>query len=400
MVMRTEIALPRLRDDAVIRRFDGHGSSAQHVVAIDGRHFVASEAVAALLELTRKSESLAGLAERMSARFGKPFSAHEIERVLREQIPAILFHAGQGELLRGPLHLRLRLLSAEMLRPILHATRGLFTPIVAIVLGALFLAGDCLVAVELSRHGLESFATASLPGAFALILAGIAVHELGHLSACHRYGASHGGLGIGLYWCLPAFYAEVHGAWLLTRTQRCVVDVAGIYFQCIFLGVIATAWLVRPSGTLLMVLWVSYFLVLNTLNPVLKYDGYWLLSDLSGSYNLHQRMRANARRCGSAMRRNAGAAWPRRADGLLLGLFATLAVAYFAYVFYFLAHNLAYAASRVVALNSGWQWLAAFLGMSLLIGFAVGTSLMLARAVEGAVGFEAQAAHEKNHVAR
>ena len=147
-------------------------------------------------------------------------------------------------------------------------------------------------------------------------------------------------------------------------------------------------------------LWVSHFLVLNTLNPVLKYDGYWLLSDLSGSYNLHQRMRANARRCASAMRRNAGAAWPNRTDGLLLGLFTALTVAYFAYVLYFLAHNLAYAASRVVALSSGWQWLAAFLGMSLLIGFAVGTTLMLARAVEDAVGFEAPAAHEENHVAR
>jgi putative peptide zinc metalloprotease protein len=393
-----EIALPRLRDEAVIRRFDGNGSAPQHVVAIDGRHFVASEAVAALLELTRQSDNLAVLAERMSARFARVFSAREIERVLNEQIPPILFHVGEGETLRGPLHLRLRLFSAEMLAPILRATRGLFTPTVVCVLVALFLSGDCLVAAQVWNQGLESFGSASLPAAFSLILAGIAVHELGHLSACHRYGASHGGLGIGLYWCLPAFYSEVHGAWLLNRTQRCIVDIAGIYFQCIFLIAIAASWLARPSGTLLMVLWVSHFLVLNTLNPVLKYDGYWLLSDLSGSYNLHQRMRANARRCGSALRRSAGASWPKRTDSLLLGLFAALTAAYFTYVFYFLAHNLAYAASRVVALDRGWQWLVAFLGLSLLIAFAIGTTLMLARAVEGAVGFESEGSRGNNDV--
>ncbi len=400
MAMRMQIALPRLRDEAVIRRFDGNGSSAQHVVAIDGRHFVASEAVAALLELTRQSCSLAVLAERMSARFDRDFSPREIERVLNEQLPPILFLASEGETLRGPLHLRLRLLSAEALAPVLRATRGLFTPAVASVLAALFLIGDFLVAVELSRQGLESFGSASLPVAFALILAGIAIHELGHLSACQRFGASHGGLGIGLYWCLPAFYSEVHGAWLLSRAQRCVVDVAGIYFQCIFLSAIAAAWLVRPSGTLLMVLWVSHFLVLNTLNPVLKYDGYWLLSDLSGSYNLHQRVRANARRCGNALWRKAGACWPKPADSLLLGLFATLTIAYFTYVFYFLAHNLAYSASRLAALDSGWQWLAAFLGLSLLLAFAVGTTLLLARAVEGAVGFEAEVSRETSRVTR
>ena len=395
-----EIALLRLRADAVIRRFDGNGASAQHVVAIDGRHFVASGAVATLLELTRQSDSLAVLAERMSTRFGRSFSAEEIGQVLREQIPPVLFHAAESGTLRSPLHLRMRLLSAQMLTPCLRAARTLFAPVVAIVLVGLFLIGDCLVGLELWRHGIESIGSASLPGAFAIVLTGIAVHELGHLSACHRYGAAHGGLGIGLYWCLPVLYSEVHGAWLLTRAQRCVVDVAGIYFQCVFLLFVAGAWLVRPSGTLLLVLWVSHFLVLNTLNPVLKYDGYWLLSDLSGSHNLHQRMRANARRCWSAVRRRAGAEWPRRVDSLLLGLFLALTVAYFVYVLYFLAHNLAYAASRVVALDSGWQWLAAFLGLSLLIAFAIGTTLLLARAVEGTVGFDAGPLRENPRVAR
>ena len=100
------------------------------------------------------------------------------------------------------------------------------------------------------------------------------------------------------------------------------------------------------------------------------------------------------------MRRRAGAEWPRRVDSLLLGLFLALTVAYFVYVLYFLAHNLAYAASRVVALDSGWQWLAAFLGLSLLIAFAIGTTLLLARAVEGTVGFDAGPLRENPRVAR
>jgi len=339
-----------------------------------------------LLEMTRQSPTLASLAQRMSERFGRSFTATELDQVLRQRIPAVMFGAHADSEPRGPLHLRFRLFRREVLTPLLLLTSKLFRRNVAIVLGCLFLAVDGFVVIELWRHGLESAPQASLAGALLLTLFGVAAHELGHLSACHRFGAPYGGIGFGLYWCLPVFYAEVHGAWLLTRTERSAVDIAGIYFQSLYLLGVATLYFVAPPGaplasTLLLALWGSHFLMLNTLNPVLKYDGYWLLSDLSGSYNLHRRMRDNARRCWAAMQRRPGAVWPEGRECLLLLVFLTLAATYFGYVLGFMAHNLAYAASRVGISQSAWHRLAAVCGLALAGAFALGVTLMLARAI-------------------
>jgi len=380
-----DLTLPRMRDDAVIRRFDGGDHAAQYVVAIDGRHFIASESVAALLEMTRHSPSLAALAQSMSGRFGRSFTVAELESALRNRIPAVFFRSDEPSAAHDPLQLRARLLDGALLLPALRATSTLFARGVVVPLVCLFLLLDALVGAHIVRHGLAQSGEASVVGAMSLVLAGIAAHELGHLSACHRYGAAHGGIGVGLYWFLPVFYAEVHGAWLLSKAERAVVDIAGIYFQCLFLLTVAAVWLVHPSATLLLALWASHFLVLSTLNPVLKYDGYWLLSDLSGRHNLHQQMRESARSCWRKLMRRADAFWPSARDRMLLGMFGVLAFAYFGYVLYFMAHNLAFACSRIMVDQAGWSRAATALGLLLTIAFVLGVTGMLARAIRDVI---------------
>jgi len=400
-----DLALPRLREDAIIRRFAGNGTDARHVIAVGSRHYIASERVAALLELTRECSDLAVLARSMSERFRRSFTPEEIGDVLRTQIPAVLFRADCDAPLRGPLHLRVRLFRGETLAPLLRLNSHLLRPAVAVVLGAVLVALHGTIALALLRSGLERAAQASLGGALLLTFVGVAAHELGHLSACRRYGAAHGGFGFGLYWCLPVLYAEVHGAWLLPRARRSVVDVAGIYFQGLYLTAIAALWLLAPaasplSATLLLTLWGSYFLVLNTLNPVLKYDGYWLLSDLTGSYNLHRRLRDGARRCWAAVRRQPGAEWPHMHECMLLGAFLALATVYFGYVLRFIAHNLAYAASRMSVAQSEWHLVLTACGLALAGALALGVTLMLARALREVIDSDAAGGSGSTHGAR
>jgi putative peptide zinc metalloprotease protein len=370
-----------LRDDAIIRRFDDGETAAAFIIEVDGRHFVATKGVAAILELTRHVRTPAALARAMFERFGKQFSESEIDAALRTRMPAAFFRAGERADQRGPLPWRLRVLSAAALEPLLRVTSALFRTPIALGLILAFLVLDVLVTTQVWREGIASASNASLPGACALVLAGVVIHELGHLSACHRFGASHGGIGAGLYWYMPVLYAEVHGAWMLPRLQRTAVDVAGIYFQCVFLELIAALWLARPSGTLLIALWTSHFLVLNTLNPVLKYDGYWLLSDLSGRYNLHRRVRRIARQYWLALLRRPQSAWPAPRDRRLLGLFTTLAGAYFAYLLHFLAHNLAYTASRIDLEQPIGPVAAGIAGFALMMAVALGVSVTMSHGI-------------------
>jgi putative peptide zinc metalloprotease protein len=376
-----EATFPRLRDEAVIRRFDAGERGPTFIVQIDGRHYVVTPWVAALLELTRHARTYGALARGMSQRFGTPFTSSELDSVLSSRMPAVFFRAESEARERGPLPWRVRVLSAAALAPLLSVGSRLLGKRLALALASIFLTLDVLVGLKIWHDGLASVAQGSLVVACLLVLAGVFVHELGHLSACHRFGATHGGIGIGLYWYLPVLYSEVHGAWMLPRVERAIVDVAGIYFQCVFLAFIAALWLAHPSGTLLIVLWSSHLLVLNTLNPVLKYDGYWLLSDLSGRYNLHRHVRDTARQYWLALRGWPQSPRPSLKDRRLLVFFVVLAGAYFAYLLHFLAHSLAYSASRIEAGQPTPRYAVAVAGFTLMLTVTLGVSAMLARAL-------------------
>lgn len=72
-------------------------------------------------------------------------------------------------------------------------------------------------------------------GVLLLLLLSSFVHEIGHASACRHFGVKHGGIGFGLYLTFPVFYTDVSEIWKLKRTERIVVNMAGVYFQLILL---------------------------------------------------------------------------------------------------------------------------------------------------------------------
>ena len=121
-----------------------------------------------------------------------------------------------------------------------------------------------------------------------LLLTGIVYisHEVGHTSACTRFGGKCGEIGFGIYWIYPVLYADVTGAWKLPRMQRAVVDLGGIYFQCICAGLIIIWNCFNPSPIAEMAIFIINASLIPNLYPFLKMDGYWFLSDITGIPNL------------------------------------------------------------------------------------------------------------------
>ncbi len=114
-------------------------------------------------------------------------------------------------------------------------------------------------------------------------------HELGHASACAYYGASPGEIGIGLYLRFPVLYSNVTDAWRLPRMQRAMVDFGGIYFQLIFIPILFILYLTTASSVFLFLILFNYGSALFNLNPIFRFDGYWLFSDIAGVPNLRKR---------------------------------------------------------------------------------------------------------------
>jgi putative peptide zinc metalloprotease protein len=85
-----------------------------------------------------------------------------------------------------------------------------------------------------------------------------------------------------LYLIFPAFYADVSEAWRLSRSRRAVVDAGGIFMSLICATACSAVFLVTGEQV-----WglLSITVVWN-LNPFLRMDGYWLISDWLGVQNL------------------------------------------------------------------------------------------------------------------
>lgn len=126
-------------------------------------------------------------------------------------------------------------------------------------------------------------------GLFAFMLGSSFFHELGHASACKHFGVRHGGIGFGLYLNFPVLYTDVTEVWKLDRTQRCVVNLAGVYFQSYWLIILLSVFLLTGNDIVRYLILVMNLGFVMTLNPFFKFDGYWLASDLLGVPNLRQR---------------------------------------------------------------------------------------------------------------
>lgn len=133
------------------------------------------------------------------------------------------------------------------------------------------------------------------------------VHELGHAlayqAACRRAELAPGPIrmGIAIFALMPFPFTDVTGAWRLrSRWQRAMISAGGIYVESLVIGFLTLFWAAsRPGDLQLAILQaaiVSGGLTLAfNLNPAVKLDGYYLLSDLSGRANLAGRASIAAR---------------------------------------------------------------------------------------------------------
>ncbi len=286
-------SFPQLRADLRISHF--HAGDAdptpRFLVEAGESCFVVNQAVHDLLVAFRdEPESLEDLAASFRRISGHDVPPATLREILNERVPAVVFSGATEPPRPTPFLLHFQLLPARLLRTITDKLRWLYWP----PLAALVILGFLIIEFLTFRTSVVQMKVV-LPWSqlgllyLLVILCGL-FHEFGHATACARYGAPHGGVGFGLYLVFPAFYADVTKAWRLPPKQRAVVDLGGLYFEAflvIFIGLAA-----RSTGNPLFyqLFWIVSFLMIFTLNPVFKLDGYWLLVDLSGLRNLHRRV--------------------------------------------------------------------------------------------------------------
>ena len=172
-----------------------------------------------------------------------------------------------------------------------------FFSMLLMVTAMYFVAGDW-ARVQHDTASLYSFADKSAYDIWAfwvlLLLLG-AIHEFGHGLTCKHFGGDVHQMGFLLIYLTPAFYTDTTDILLFDRTSRRQwVIFAGIWVELVLCSVSAVIWHFTPPGSIVNDLAYKMMLlsgiqgaVLN-LNPLIKADGYYALSQFLDIDNLRE----------------------------------------------------------------------------------------------------------------
>jgi putative peptide zinc metalloprotease protein len=317
--------LPRLRDELRIERAAPLADGAPCWTLIDPaahRYFQLGQREIQLLGLW-KLRTREALADTLVQR-GAPLQAGELERLQQflEHNGLVEFESAQtarrlaerrraGEssglqwLLHHYLFFRVPLLRpGAFLRRTLPGVRRLWSPPALLLLGLTGLTGGYLVGRQWDSF-LNTFADfLSWQGLLSYLVAAVLVktaHEFGHAYAATHFGCRVPTMGVAVMMGLPMLYSDTTASWRLRRrSSRVLIDAAGVLAE-LMVAVLATfTWAFLPDGgvrSAVFVLATSSWvmsLVVN-LNPFMRFDGYYLLSDALGLPNLQPRAFALAR---------------------------------------------------------------------------------------------------------
>jgi putative peptide zinc metalloprotease protein len=202
-------------------------------------------------------------------------------------------------LIHNYLFVRLRLIDPDrLLSALLPLVRGLYSRG-----GLIFVAGLGLCALYLISRQWESYTHSLVEQTTfeGLLQMGVALsiakvfHELGHGFAAKRFGCRVPSMGIAFLVLWPVLWTDTTDAWrLVDRRQRLLIDVSGMATEIAIAAVASIAWAVLPDGPTRSAMFVlsssTWILTLFVnLSPLMRFDGYYIMSDLLDFPNLQER---------------------------------------------------------------------------------------------------------------
>lgn len=179
------------------------------------------------------------------------------------------------------------------------------------------------------------------------------LHEFGHAYFTKKYGGEVHVMGILFMIFTPTPYVDATSSWgFRSRKQRILVGCAGMIVEVFVAAIAMMIWANTGPGTLHSLCYNMIFIagvstILFNINPLMRFDGYYILSDLLDVPNMHQRSVAQMKHVFEhyvfGVKRSESPAVTSK-EAWLLGTFGVLSMAYRLFVFttilFFLADRL------------------------------------------------------------
>ncbi|HEY6497382.1 MAG TPA: hypothetical protein VIZ43_29235 [Trebonia sp.] len=281
--------------------------------------------VASLIDGARGADDIAA---RVSASLGRLLTGDQVRYLVTAKLTPLGIIAGRGVSAALPtasplLALRARVtllperaanVAGALLRPLFHwpVVVAVIISVAALDFWIISTRGLSLALGQVLNDPVDLLLVAALTIASSLF------HECGHAAGCRYGGARPGRIGAGLYLVWPAFFTNVTDSYRLGRAGRLRTDLGGLYFNLIFMLVLAAWYAATSAEILLLVIAITHLEMLEQLLPFVRFDGYFILSDLVGVPDLFARvvpvLRATLPRLPGGLGRR-GARGPHRPSG-------------------------------------------------------------------------------------
>src|SRR3954467_5416067 len=279
----------------------GYVTPPQLVRRADGQILHVTPLLYAVLEAVDGERSIDRIARLVSATAHRELHPDDIEMLVEEKLRPLGLVLGRDgthpplQRANPLLALRARYVVSkpEVTRRVTAPFALLFNPVLVVAATVVFAAVAFWVLFE---KGLASAAYAAFrrPGlllaVFAITVVSAGFHEFGHAAALRRGGGTPGAMGAGLYLIYPAFYTDVTDSYRLSRASRIRTDLGGLYFNALAALVMFGGWMLPRWDGLLLVIAAQILQMVRQLPPLVRFDGYHLLADVTGVPDLFHRI--------------------------------------------------------------------------------------------------------------
>ena len=272
-----------------IKKFDNHKWI---VNTPEGKNILMNERAIGLLAILNSSTSNQDAQEKFQEQFHQSITREEFEALVQNTFKGLNILSSEESTpykKSSYLTLKVPLLNVWLAGLLASPLSVLFRPSFfwPAFICTLFL--NAIVSVFSFREGILSIANVNVFLTAILVGASMLIHELGHIAACRQFGIKHGAIGFGFYFIFPVVYADITQVWNATKPQRIIANAGGIYTELIYSSVLLLFYIITKDVTFLLASVSIFIKTVTELNPFIRYDGYWLLSDISNTPNLMQK---------------------------------------------------------------------------------------------------------------
>jgi putative peptide zinc metalloprotease protein len=296
---------PRLADGIeLVGRYEDSGFKEAPYIArrSDGQMVQMPPMLYALAEVIDGKTAGAELAQRYSDRIERQVEPDMVDVLLDEQLrPLGVVAAPDGSSPQVEkvdpllaLKFRTKVVPDRLVRAITTIFKPLFLPFVVVVVVLAFVALDAWL---FGVHGISQSLRSVLydPALVFMIVGGVvlatAFHEIGHATGTRYGGAEPGVMGVGIYIVWPAFYTDITDAYRLGKGGRLRADLGGMYFNAVFALTVGGLYALTGFEPLLLLIVIQTFAIVQQSLPLLRLDGFYIVSDLTGVPDMLSRIK-------------------------------------------------------------------------------------------------------------